>query len=240
MITSKLIVSGWSLGWNVEPSLQVSNGIRASNRIRPLTGRGARLLIPLRAAQAPLRFLTLIFFLFILNVIGGTVWAQEAIEPAPETDTDASYRLGPGDNIQVSVHNQDDLSGSYLLDGSGRFSMPLIGTVEANGLTRTDLETLLVSRLKPDYLVNPRVAVVVSDYRPYYIIGEVGRTGAFSFVQGMTYLTAIAIAGGYSYRAKKGVVFVIQGDDPDREEVKLDVDLKVQPGDIIRVAERRF
>ncbi len=56
----------------------------------------------------------------------------------------------------------------------------------------------------------------------------------------MTYLTAIAIAGGYSYRAKKGVVFVIQGDDPDREEVKMDVDLKVQPGDIIRVAERRF
>lgn len=195
-------------------------------------------MIPLRVAGAPLRFLTLIIFLFILNVIGDAVWAQDAIEPAPETD--ASYRLGPGDNIQISVHNQADLSGSYLLDGSGRFSMPLIGTVEANGLTRTDLETLLVSRLKPDYLVNPRVAVVVSNYRPYYIIGEVGKTGAFSFVQGMTYLTAIAIAGGYSYRAKKGVVFVIQGDDPDREEIKLDVDLKVQPGDIIRVAERRF
>ena len=195
-------------------------------------------MIPSRAALALRRFVTLIFFLVTFCFIGGAVWAQETIEPAPETAT--GYLLGPRDTIQITVHNQADLSGDYVLDGTGRFTMPLIGRVEAGGLTRTELEALLISRLKPDYLVNPRVAVVVSNYRPYYIIGEVARTGAYSYVQGMTYLTAIAIAGGYSYRAKKGVVYVIQGDDPDREEVKLDADLKVQPGDIIRVAERLF
>jgi len=195
-------------------------------------------LIHSRAPLAPLRLGTLIFLLFTFCFIGGALRAQEANEPKP--DTAAGYQLGPGDNIQITVHNQADLSGTYVLDSTGRFTMPLIGRVEASGLSQTELEALLVSRLKPDYLVNPRVAVVVSNYRPYYIIGEVESTGAYSYVQGMTYLTAIAIAGGYSYRAKKGVVYVIQGDDPDREEVKLDADLKVQPGDIIRVAERLF
>ena len=59
-------------------------------------------------------------------------------------------------------------------------------------------------------------------------------------MDGITYLTAIAMAGGYSYRAKKGMVFVIRGNDEEQEEMKLDVDEKVQPGDIIRVAERLF
>jgi polysaccharide export outer membrane protein len=187
---------------------------------------------------APLHFLALIFFLFTLNVIGGPVWGQESTVPMPETG--AGYRLGPGDHIQIRVHNQDDLSGEYVLDGTGRFSMPLIGTVVASGMTASGLENFLVSRLKPDYLVNPRIAVEVSNYRPYYIIGEVKNPSSYNYVQGMTYLTAVAIAGGYTYRARKNVVYVIQGDDPDREEIKMDVDLKVQPGDIIRVAERRF
>ena len=193
---------------------------------------------PSRTVLVSLRFLALIFFLFTLNVTGDLVWAQEATEPTAETG--AGYRLGPGDHIQIKVHNQDDLSGEYVLDGTGRFSMPLIGTVAAGGLTAAGLESFLVSRFKPDYLVNPRIAVEVSNYRPYYIIGEVKNPSSYNYVQGMTYLTAIAIAGGYTYRAKKGVVYVIQGDDPDREEIKMDVDLKVQPGDIIRVAERLF
>ena len=181
----------------------------------------------------PLSVLTLIFFLFSLSFIPGAGWAQDA-------EVDAGYRLGPGDRIHIRVHNQDDLSGEYVLDGTGRFSMPLIGTVVASGMTASGLEKFLVSRLKPDYLVNPRIAVEVSNYRPYYIIGEVKNPSSYNYVQGMTYLTAIAIAGGYTYRAKKGVVYVIQGDDPDREETKMDADLKVQPGDIIRVAERLF
>jgi polysaccharide export outer membrane protein len=216
MTTSPRTASGWCWDWNAEHGD----------------------LNPSRAVPAPLRFLALIFILFTLNVIGGPVWAQETTEPTSETG--AGYQLGPGDHIQIRVHNQDDLSGEYVLDGTGRFSMPLIGTVAAGGLTAAGLESFLVSRFKPDYLVNPRIAVEVSNYRPYYIIGEVKSPSSYNYVQGMTYLTAVAIAGGYTYRAKKNVVYVIQGDDPDREEIKMDVDLKVQPGDIIRVAERLF
>ena len=163
-------------------------------------------------------------------------WAQdEAAVPV-----DDSYRLGAGDKLEINVFNQQDLTGQYVLDGSGRFSMHLIGSVKAQGLTAPELESHLVERLKPDYLVNPRVSVRVLSYRPFYIIGEVGRPSSYAYVDGMTYLTAVAIAGGYTYRAKKDVVFVVRADDPNREELRLDVNDKVQPGDIIRVDERMF
>jgi polysaccharide export outer membrane protein len=112
--------------------------------------------------------------------------------------------------------------------------------VEAAGLTPGELEALLVSQLKPDYLVNPRVSVRVQNFRPFYMIGEVGTPGSYAYVDGMSYLTAVAIAGGFTYRAKKDYVYVVRGDDPKREEIKLDVNEKARPGDIIRVAERFF
>jgi polysaccharide export outer membrane protein len=183
--------------------------------------------------------------LLLLGLLACWLPATAAFAQAPEASAaeagqPSSYRLGPGDRIHIDVFNQDDLSGDYVLDGAGRFSMHLIGQVEAAGLTGTELELLLVSRLKPDYLVNPRVSVEVQDYRPYYIMGEVNGTGSFAYVDGMTYLTAIAIAGGYTYRAKKDVVYVVRAGDDSRTEIKLDVSERVQPGDIIRVAERIF
>jgi len=162
-------------------------------------------------------------------------WAQG--QPG---DSDYSYRLGAGDKLQIDVFNQKELTGEYTLDGNGRFTMHLIGKVEAAGLTPTELEALLVSKLKPDYLVNPRVSVRVQNFRPFYIIGEVKTPNAYDYVDGMTYLTAVAIAGGFTYRAKKDHVYVVRGDDINRKEVKMDVNEKVRPGDIIRIAERMF
>jgi protein involved in polysaccharide export with SLBB domain len=185
----------------------------------------------------PFQAVVLVFFLLICP----RLLAQETTENTPQpSSADTSYRLGAGDRIKISVFNQEDLTGEYSLDGKARFSMPLIGTVNAGGLTASELESVLVRSFKPDYLVNPRVYVQVLNYRPYYLIGEVNTTGAFPYVAGMTYLKAIAIAGGFSYRAKRGVVYVIRGTDIEQEEVKLDVDEKVRPGDIIRVAERIF
>jgi len=184
-------------------------------------------------------------FLLVLTVIFAGVdnlLAQETIEtlPLPPSDSFSNYELAPGDRIKVEVFNHDELSGEYTLDDEGRFSMPLIGTVEANGLNPQKLEDLLVGMLKPDYLVNPRVFIQVMSSRLYYLIGEVANKGAFPYKSGMTYLTAIANAGGYTYRAKQDFVFVVRGDDPDQNELRLSVEEKVQPGDIIRVAERLF
>lgn len=154
--------------------------------------------------------------------------------------SDSEYKLSIGDRIRVIVVGHEDLSGEFVLDGKGQFYMPLLETVDARGLNPAELQALLMDLLKPDYLVNPRVNVQVLKYRPYYLMGEVASRGAFPYLADMTYLKAIAIAGGFTYRAKQDYVLVIRGDDPDLVEIKLDLKEKVQPGDIIRVAERLF
>jgi protein involved in polysaccharide export with SLBB domain len=174
----------------------------------------------------------------LLLLFSGLTYAQDS--SADDADTVSGYQLGPRDSISVTVFNHPDLSGEFVLDGDGRFSMPLIGVVDATGKTPVELEEVLLNRFRPDYLVNPRISIEVRNYRPYYLIGEVQSTGSFPYVAGITYLTAIAMAGGYTYRAKKDVVYVIRGNDPKQEEIKLDANAKVQPGDIIRVAERLF
>ncbi len=184
-----------------------------------------------------LRFLCVSSFV-ILFALSSLLQAQDSSLDDPAANS--GYKLGPRDRVSVTIFNHPDLSREYELDGDGRFSMPLIGVVDAAGKTPVELEVLLVSRFKPDYLVNPRISIEVRNYRPYYLIGEVKSTGSFPYVAGITYLTAIAMAGGYTYRAKKGVVYVIRGNDPEQEETKLDANEKVRPGDIIRIAERLF
>lgn len=181
--------------------------------------------------------------LFVALSMFGNLHAQDATEkpPVPVLGAgDSTYQLDSGDRININVFNQPDLSGEYQLDGDAQFVMPLIGRIEAKGLTAAELEQALVEKFRPDYLVNPRIFVQVLNYRPYYLIGEVLGTGAFPYIAGMTYLTAIAKAGGFTYRAKRDVVYVIRADDPLQQEVKLSVEEKVQPGDIIRIAERLF
>lgn len=161
--------------------------------------------------------------------------------PLPELGAnDSTYKLDTGDKIKINIFNQPDLSGEFQLDAEGRIVLPLIGSVDAGGLTAAELEKVLVGRFKPDYLINPRIFIQVGIYKPYYLVGEVAGRGAFPYVAGMTYLTAIANAGGYSYRAKQDYVYVTRADDPEQKELKLSVEEKVQPGDIIRVAERLF
>ena len=185
---------------------------------------------------------TWLLLIFALTAGYGPLAAQDVIEalPPPASDSYTTYELAPGDRIKIDIFNHVELSGEFTLDADGRFSMPLIGTIDASDLNPLELEDLLVSKLKPDYLVNPRIFIQVMNSRLYYLIGEVSATGAFPYKSDMTYLRAIANAGGYSYRAKQDVVYVIRGDDPEQNEIKLSVDEKVQPGDIIRIAERLF
>lgn len=159
---------------------------------------------------------------------------------AIDTQTDTAYELGSGDKLVISVFNQDELTGEYTVSGSGHISMPFIGSVMAMGLTVAGLQEVIISKLKPDYLKNPRVSIEVANYRPFYIIGEVKKPSSYPYVYGMTYLNAVAIAGGFTYRAKKSYAMVRNNENPDAKEVKVDMHIKVKPGDIIRIKERLF
>jgi protein involved in polysaccharide export with SLBB domain len=151
------------------------------------------------------------------------------------------YRLGAGDRVRVTVFRHVDLSGEFQLDGEGFFAMPLVGEIQGGGLNSRQLETEIEKRLKDGgYLVNPQVGVEVLNYRPFYIIGEVNNPGSYQYVNGMTVINAVALAGGFTYRADQDDIVINRGGSqgPEVEDVMLDTE--VLPGDIINVTERFF
>ncbi len=156
------------------------------------------------------------------------------------TENDTSYHLGSGDKLKITVFNQEDMSGEYTVDGTGNVSLPLIGTIAVNNLTLSEFENKLKGKLIPDYLLNPKIAIQVLNYRPFYILGEVKKPDSYPYVSGMTYLTAVAIAGGFTYRAKEGFVYVIHSNNPEQKEIETKLEESVMPGDIIRIEERFF
>lgn len=166
--------------------------------------------------------------------------AARAASPASTPDSISAYTLGSGDKVRVTVFGHEDLSGEFEVDGSGNISLPLIRNVKAEGLTVRQLEQSITERLSPDYLINPSVSVEVLNYRPFYIYGEVTKPGSYPFVNGMTVVNAVAMAGGFTYRARTGSVRIVRAGDPQRKPVDADKDTPVLPGDIIEVPERYF
>jgi len=181
------------------------------------------------------------FLLFVFLVQYFSVSsAEESLFKSQTTGQASVYTLGSGDLLRITIFNQEDLSGEYQVNGNGDISFPLIGTIKTQGLTLPQVEAKLTNKLKPDYLLNPRISLQVLNFRPFYILGEVADPKSYPYVDGMTYLNAVVIAGGYTYRAKKGYVYVIRGNDSERNEIKLGTEQRVQPGDTIRVDERFF
>lgn len=148
------------------------------------------------------------------------------------------YVLGSGDKIRIVVFGHNDLSGEYEIDGTGNVSLPLIKEVKAVGLTIQKLEQVIINKLRPDYLKNPRVNVEVLNYRPFYIIGEIKKPGSYPYVAGMSVVNAVALAGGYTYRAKEGKVLLTRS--KDGKQVPANHQTIVMPGDVIEVPERFF
>ncbi|MEP0708308.1 polysaccharide biosynthesis/export family protein [Parvibaculum sp.] len=170
---------------------------------------------------------------------GGPAPSMGAASAAPLA-AEPDYRLGAGDRLRLIVFDEPNLSGEFDISGSGRAALPLIGQVEARGLTLSEFEDAVETKLRNGYLTNPRVSAEVINYRPFYIIGEVTKPGEYPYTDGMTVLNAVAVAGGYTYRADDSRVFITRENAGGEREVgQLDA-LKVQPGDVIRVPERYF
>ncbi|MDX2104005.1 MAG: polysaccharide export protein [Alphaproteobacteria bacterium] len=163
--------------------------------------------------------------------------------PAPTTAINPAegYRLEPGNRVRVLVFGETNLSGDMQVDGAGNISMPLVGNIPASGLTSVELATRVEETLKRDnFLREPRVSVEVMTFRPFYVLGEVRSPGEFPFTLGMTVLSAIARAGGYDYRAREGEVVLVRVTGGEQLEYRATERTPIQPGDIIRVLQRRL
>jgi len=167
--------------------------------------------------------------------------AQPAATGSQSADSSTrSYTLGAGDKLRVIVFGEMDLSGDYQVDGSGFVRLPLIGQVKAAGLSIYDFEIQVKAKLEEGYLKDARVSVEITSYRPFYIIGEVNKPGEYPYVNEMSVLNAVALAGGFTYRANKDDVYIRREGANKEELFRSDQPIKVNPGDIVRIPERFF
>lgn len=172
--------------------------------------------------------------------LAGMTSATNAADVATSVAATDTYKLGPGDKLKITVFNEPTLTGTYTLTSAGAVSMSLIGNVPAVGLSLEDLQQTLTQRLSA-FVKQPRVSVETESYRPYYILGEVNKPGEYPYANGLRAEQAIAAAGGFTYRANRGTIFLLRADG--RREVRLrmkDGRVPVLPGDTIRIGERFF
>lgn len=152
----------------------------------------------------------------------------------------AEYVLGVGDRVRLTVFGETDLSGDYDISSTGKIALPLIGSVIAAGQPIRLFEQAVRQQLADGYLRDPRVSAQVINYRPFFILGEVAKPGSYPYVNGMTIINAVALAGGYTYRADSGDIRLKHAKDVSKKEVRVPEEAIVMPGDIIRVPERFF
>src|SRR3984885_15104324 len=162
---------------------------------------------------------------------------ENAYAAAPVAAThDAPYHLDAGDRLRVVVFGQEGLTNTYAIDAGGSITMPLIGAVAARGKTPAGLAADISARLRNGYIREPSVAVEVETYRPFFILGEVAAPGQYPYVPNMSVESAVAIAGGFSPRARRDSVTLTH--NAGRAVVPLGT--SIGPGDTILVGERWF
>jgi len=188
------------------------------------------------------RLSVLTLFGFVALALIGTTGALRAEgAAAPVIDGGAAYHLDVGDKVKVTVYGEEDLSGEFQIDGSGNVDLPMTGEVHAAGMTVEGFATAVQQKLRDGHLlVNPRVSAQVTNYRPFTILGEINKPGEYPYENGMSVLNAVAVAGGWTYRADENTVYVRRKGDTHEIPVSADDRSLVRPGDTIRVAERVF
>ena len=160
--------------------------------------------------------------------------------PPVELGVAGGYRLGSGDKIRVIVFGEQELSGEFVVGDGGGVDMPLIGSIDAKGATVSEFQDRIVTQLKNGYLNDPKVSIEVLNYRPFFITGEVKTGGEYPYKSGLTIQDAVAVAGGYTYRAETDIAYLRKAGENREIKVSLNSRVPINPGDNIRIPERFF
>jgi len=166
--------------------------------------------------------------------------ARDAYAAPMPANYDKTYRLDAGDKLRVVVYGQEGLTNSYAIDAGGSITMPLIGQVPARGRSPAQLATEISAKLRNGYIREPSVAVEIESYRPFFILGEVAAPGQYPYVPNMTVESAVAIAGGFSPRARRDNVTVTHTDGSGASRYVVPLGTPIGPGDTVQVGERWF
>jgi protein involved in polysaccharide export with SLBB domain len=159
--------------------------------------------------------------------------------------------LGPGDLVEVRVHQEADLSGVFRISPEGTIDFPLCGKVRMSGTTSSEAADALTSCLGSKYLRSPQVTVLVREYtsKKIFVFGEVQKPGTFPYEDQMSIIQAITIAGGFTKLAAKNSISVTRLVDGAEKKMRIAVEdigtgrernFFLQPGDIVFVPESFF
>jgi polysaccharide export outer membrane protein len=166
--------------------------------------------------------------------------SSNVMAPATPVQYDAAYRLDAGDKLRIVVYGQEGLTNTYAIDAGGSITMPLIGAVPARGRTPAGLTAEIGGRLRNGYIRDPSVAVEIDSYRPFFILGEVAAPGQYPYVPNMSVESAVAIAGGFTPRARRDRVTMTHTDGSGSSRIVVPLGTALGPGDTILVGERWF
>ncbi len=186
---------------------------------------------------------TILFFLMLL-LIGNQAFSGQ------ETSTINSYQLQSGNRLQILVYREEDLSGTYEIDPSGKLTFPLIGEIQASGLQIEKLREELTSRLKK-YLIDPQVSISRAEdtTKSISVLGHVTKPGVYDYAPGSTLMRLVSTAGGFAESANKRKVKIVRLVNGEKTVIEVNTsdimngsidDPKLQSGDMIFVPESIF
>ncbi|OQX37024.1 MAG: capsular biosynthesis protein [Oceanospirillales bacterium LUC14_002_19_P2] len=150
------------------------------------------------------------------------------------------YGLNSGDMVSITIFGEDDMKVETRLSDAGTISYPFLGEIRVKGMTVGQLQNFLTKKLKGDYFVDPKVSASITEYRKFFVSGEVKDPGGFSFDPGLTLEKAVALAGGFTQRASRKDIIVNREEKGKLTERTMKLDESVLPGDIINVKESFF
>lgn len=154
---------------------------------------------------------------------------------------EAGSEIAPGDRLRIAVFGDERMSGEYGVDESGAITLPLAGPVSVAGRTATQAAEAIAAVLMTAGLFrDPKVTVEIVTLRPFYILGEVNRPGEYPYRPGLSLFAAVATAGGYTYRADSGTVYIRKATETAERRYDINADIAIMPGDVIRIPERYF
>ncbi len=159
---------------------------------------------------------------------------------AQEINQNPTYVIGTGDRLSIEVFNETDLTDAYLVDQDGTIRVPFIGRIQAAGVTLSALQESIHQGLEGDYLINPRVTVSMDSYRQFFISGEVESPGGYPYEANMTVQKAITLAGGMTEYGTARKIFLQKEGQIEDEQLKVDIDTVISPGDIITIKQSFF
>ncbi|WP_028056099.1 polysaccharide biosynthesis/export family protein [Sphingobium bisphenolivorans] len=189
-----------------------------------------------------MRFLRLIGLSLMISLLAACTGSVSGLPPVSTADAN-QYRLAPGDELRIIIPGLTELESNtaFTVNDQGQLSLPLLGSIAVSGSTVPQLEQRIASQLvERKLMVAPAVSVQPVKLRPIYILGEVRSPGEYPYRPGMTVVTAVSVAGGFTFRANRGTVAIIRQVNGQATTSKASENTPIQPGDTIKVVEKWF